>query len=105
MSDWRNRILLDQEEFQRAANGFAELSSDLDNIRARIDSMLTRLMQGFDTEAGYKFKKSAENLLLEPMDQQRAVLDHVSEMLGTAREKYESVFNAYQELNDSIRFN
>jgi hypothetical protein len=81
-----------------------QLCNDLTALQNKINQMLDTLMRGFDTPAGRQFHKLCEDGLIEPMEKQRLALNHVSDNLRTARTEYQSVFNAYQDLNNSIQF-
>lgn len=97
-------ILLDQEAFNKAAVDLEQLSNDLAALRSKIEGMLETLRVGFDTPAGREFHRSCETNLLAPLNDQKLVLSQVSTVLRDSKTKYESVFNAYQELNNSIQF-
>lgn len=96
-------ILLDDDKFSNASERFSTLASDIENLRKDISSLLEELEKGFDTPAGKKFVNSCKNGLLQPMDDQAAVVKHVSDNLTMARSKYESVFTEYMQLNNSIK--
>lgn len=95
-------ILLDQDQFQSAANRFEQLSEDMTSLRQDIDKLLEELEKGFDTPAGRKFISSCKTSLLQPMDDMTAVIQHVSDNLSQARLKYESVFTEFQFVNNAI---
>jgi len=97
-------ILLDQTEFNKATTDLDQLCQDLTGLHGKVVGMLDTLEKGWDTPAGCLFLKSCETNLLEPLDRQRLVLDHISKTLRDSSTKYQSVFQAYQELNNSIRF-
>ncbi len=96
-------ILLDQEAFQQAITKFGDLSIQVQDLRKEIEEMLSTLQKGFDTPAGRKFIQSCQGNLLEPLDRQKAVIDHISETLGQANTAYESVFSEYEQLNGTIQ--
>jgi hypothetical protein len=99
-----HNILIDQVRFERASSDLAKLCNDLTALQNKINLMLDILMKGFDTPAGKKFHKLCKDGLIEPMEKQRIALDHVSSNLSLARTEYQSVFSAYQDLNNSIQF-
>jgi len=99
-----HNILIDQDKFASASADLVQLANDLTALQSKIDGMLDTLMRGFDTPAGKQFHALCQNGLIEPMGKQRLVLEHVSENLATSKNEYQSVFNAYQELNNSINF-
>jgi len=96
------KILLDQNEFNNATHKLRALCDDLAKLHNRIETMLATLEVGFDTPAGRQFSLLCRNGLMEPMDKQRLVIDHVANNLESSKNAYESVFNAYQDLNNSI---
>lgn len=95
-------ILLDDEKFESAVNQFSALSEDMKKLRNDISKLLKELENGFDTPAGRKFVRSCRKGLLKPMDDQAAVIKHVSDNLNMARNRYESVFTEYRALNNMI---
>lgn len=96
-------ILLDEEKFSTASQQLATLATDIKQLKKDISDLLSELERGFDTPAGKKFISSCKNGLLKPMDDQAAVVKHVSDNLTMARNKYESVFAEYMQLNNSIK--
>jgi len=103
MSLLSHNILLDQDAFNRASQDLAQLSRDLSTLHGKIDTMLNTLQDGFDTPAGRQFSRSCRENLMRPMNDQRLVIDQISNVLESSRQQYESVFTAYQDLNNSIR--
>ncbi len=95
-------ITIDDEAFIKASHDLLKLSNDLTNLSNKIAQMLDTLKKGFDTPAGVKFYNSCKTNLLKPIDDQRLVLNHISEVLEISKTKYESVFDAYRNLNSSI---
>lgn len=95
-------IVLDEEAFEKAAEDFENLSNKLKNLRADIESMLDDIKAGFDTPAGVKFINSCEKNLLEPLDNQKLVIDHIKETLRISKQQYESVFSEYSALQNTI---
>ena len=98
-----NDIVLDEAAFNKAISEFASLANELQALRRDIENMLATLKTGFDTPAGRKFVKSCESNLLEPLDRQKLVLDHISETLKEAKGEYSSVFTEYETLNSTIK--
>lgn len=96
-------IVLDEEAFQKASDDFAALSTRLQNLDKEIEEMLTTLQKGFDTPAGRKFVDSCRKNLRQPMDDQRIVLEHISETLLEVRQMYAAVFSEYDAINTAIR--
>jgi uncharacterized protein YukE len=91
-------IVLDEEAFTKASNDFDDLSQKINSLRKDIESMLDDLQRGFDTPAGRKFMDSCRNNLLKPMEEQKIVVDHISETLRKCTDAYRSVFEEYRDL-------
>lgn len=99
---FQNDIIIDEESFDMAIKDFLELSDNLKELQTSIENMLKALKEGFDTPAGRKFISAYEKVLLEPLKDQRIVINHVSENLNFAKNSYSSVFTDYSELNQAI---
>ena len=95
-------IVLDEEAFNAAIRGFEELGQMLQKLREDVEDMVNALKTGFDTPAGRKFVQACEDNLYKPLDDQKLVLDHISETLNQSKDKYQSVFNAYDDLQKAI---
>ena len=95
-------IVLDEEAFNKAVSDFSDLAGRLQKLRESVEEMLNIVKTGFDTPAGAKFINSCEGNLLRPLDDQKLVIEHISETLQTAKSKYASVFDAYRDLNTAI---
>lgn len=95
-------ILLDEEAFNKASEGLSELAEKMRTLKTDISNQLENLKEGFDTAAGDKFFRACGNKLLQPMEDQCLVIEHVSLNLRTAKNSYDSVFSEYEELNTSI---
>ena len=95
-------IVLDETAFNTAISDFAALGNQLQQLRADIEEMLNILKTGFDTPAGAKFLASCEKNLFRPLDDQKLVLDHISNSLTESKQAYESVFREYEALQAAI---
>ena len=95
-------IVLDQEAFQNAASRLNTLAEDMNSLQSQIQSLLDGLRTGFATPAGEKFFQACGTTLLEPMKRQSIVIKHVSQNLQKANDAYQSVFDEYKSLNNSI---
>jgi uncharacterized protein YukE len=91
-------IVLDEEAFAKAASDFDDLSQKINSLRKDIESMLDDLQRGFDSPAGHKFMDSCRNNLIKPMEEQKIVVDHISETLRKCTDAYRSVFDEYREV-------
>lgn len=95
-------IVLDEEAFLRAIEEFAELGNQLQSLRNDVTEMLNDLHAGFNTPAGNRFIAACEHNLFIPLDEQKKVIDHISDTLKQAKQKYESVFREYESLQNTI---
>ncbi len=102
--DGRNSadVVIDDGAIVKAASDLDGLSQRLQTLRNDIEGMLNDLKAGFDTPAGRKFINSCENNLLTPLDQQKLVIDHISQNLQSVKTCYSSVFSEYQQLTSTI---
>lgn len=98
-------ITIDEEAFVKASSDLAKLSGDITKLSNKIQDLLDTLSKGFETPCGAKFYNSCEKNLLQPLDDQKLVLNHVSQVLNTSKSKYQSVFDEYRKLNSSIAGN
>lgn len=96
-------IVLDQDAFQNASDRLGNLSENVLSLRRQVEEELDKLMKGFDTSAGWKFKAACEERLLKPMQDLSTVITHIAQNLQVARESYDSVFLEYERLNSLIR--
>ena len=95
-------IVLDQEAISNAVSDFAALGQRLAGLRKEIEAMLSLVEKGFNTPAGKKFVQSCRTNLLAPMDDQKLVLEHISQTLRDCRDRYATVFDEYEQLNKKI---
>ncbi len=96
-------IILDEEAFQAASDDFAALSGRLQRLDEEIEDMLVTLQSGFDTPAGRKFVEGCRKNLRQPMNDQKAVIEHISQTLAEVQRMYTKVFGEYEEMNAAIR--
>ncbi len=95
-------IILDEEAFKKASTDLDALSERLNKLNGEIEDMLKLLEKGFNTPAGRKFIKACQNNLRQPMKDQKAVLEHISQTLKDVSSKYDAVFTEYTNLNSAI---
>ncbi len=96
-------MVLDQERLNAASKQFTKLSDDMKDLRKDIDKLLEELSVGYNTTAGRKFIEVCRKDLLDPMNDQADVIQHVAENLLLARNCYKSVFTEYESINRFIR--
>lgn len=96
-------IIIDEAAFNTAVNEFLELSGKLQSLKSEIDDMLNDLKAGFDTPAGRKFLSACDTNLKKPLDDQKLVIQHVSDTLKEVRSAYQPVFQEYESLQSAIK--
>lgn len=96
-------IVLDDEAFSKAVSGFSEISSELNKLRNDIGEMLEDLVKGFETPAGKAFVDSCQRNLIDTLDKQKVVIDHISQTLNESKTQYKKVFDKYGELQTLIK--
>ena len=98
-----NDVVLDDAAFEKAIADFSDLAVQLQSLRDDIVDLLDVLKKGFDTPAGRKFIRSCEDNLLQPLDKQKLVIDHISATLNDVKTAYATVFTEYGTLNTTIQ--
>jgi len=101
-SIFKNTIVLDEEAFQTASADLLELAGKIDSLRQDIEEMLSELQGGFDTPAGHQFVSACQTTLLDTLEKQKIVVEHVSKNLETAKSSYQSVFDEYRSLQTFV---
>ena len=96
-------MVLDQDAFDRAAADFEDLRERIQRLRDEVDQALADLQTGFDTPAGRKFVTSCRNNLIKTLEEQRDVLNHISETIRSSNLEYSTVFHEYEALQTTIR--
>lgn len=86
--DLSKDIVLDEAAFDKAINDFTDLAEELKGLRTDIEELLGVLKEGFDTPAGRKFINSCEKNLLEPLERQKLVIEHISSTLTDVKGSY-----------------
>lgn len=95
-------IVLDEAAFHKAVSELAALAEQLQQLRAGIEDMLNKLKVGFDTPAGAKFVNACERNLVQPLEAQKLVLNHMHQSLSESKRAYEKVFREYEQLQAAI---
>lgn len=98
-----NDIILDEGAFDKAISDFTDLALELQRLREDTEGLLETLKSGFDTPAGRKFVNSCQNNLLQPLDRQKLVIEHISSTLTEVKGSYSTVFTEYTNLNSAIQ--
>lgn len=95
-------VVLSEEAFEKASSELDKIAERLRNFHDDIESNLNSLQNGFDTPAGDKYQVACKCNVLEPIIQQINEVKDVAEALKTAKNRYQSVFNDYEKLNQMI---
>ncbi len=99
---FKQNVVIEEEAFSQAAAEFEELAAKIDSLLNEINEMMDDLKTGFDTPAGHKFIQACGNTLVDPLEKQKIVVTHISENLNKARTMYQSVFDEYREVVNSM---
>ena len=95
-------MVLDQEAFQRASKRLSDLTRQIQELENMIEEMIRLVEQGMNTPAGRKLAKLGRDGLKTSIDDQKAVIQHVSETLEEAKRLYDDVFNEFTALNNKL---
>ena len=84
-----------------------DLKRRTENLKQKLKKMYRNLTTALDTPAGKELEVTAEDVLIEPIDKMLLVIDHISETLNEVKGKgyYKDVFDKFERLNQSIKFN
>ena len=100
-------IKLKSEAFRTAATDMAALKTRAENLKTNLQKMYIDITTALDTPAGHEIEITAESVLLDPIDRLILVIDQMSKTLDDiiSTTYYQSVFDKYDELVQSINFN
>lgn len=98
-------IILDKDAFRRASEQMRALVVRTSNLQEELKALYEQLKGALDTPAGRQVEFTATKVLLQPISDLLAVVQHTSETLdmisGTGY--YNDIFVKYDELNRSIK--
>jgi molecular chaperone GrpE (heat shock protein) len=99
-------IKLDSEAFNTAAADMAALKTRAETLKEKLQKMYTDITTALDTPAGHEIEITAEDVLIQPIDDLILVIDQMSRTLDEiiSTQYYQSVFDKYDELVESINF-
>lgn len=94
-------ILLDENAFTTASQEMAVLKKDAANLKSKLEKMYENVSNALDTTAGDEIKVTSKDVLLQPIEDMSAVIQHISETLNTiiGSGYYKDIFVKYEELN------
>lgn|GEM_PF-1043608 len=102
MFDLKNDIIIDEEAFDKATEELEGIVEDLRALKTDVYEMLQTLKAGFDTPAGRKFYNACFYHIVSPIVAQMMVIEQIVGNLKTAKNGYQSVFEEYKSLIDSM---
>ena len=99
-------IKLDSEAFNTAAADMAALKTRAEALKEKLQKMYTDITTALDTPAGHEIEITAEDVLIQPIDDLILVIDQMSRTLDDiiSTPYYQRVFDKYDELVESINF-
>ena len=99
-------IKLDSEAFNTAAADMAALKTSAENLKDKLEKMYEDITTALDTPAGHAIEITAKDVLLQPIEDLILVIDQMSKTLDDiiSTPYYQSVFDKYDELVESINF-
>ncbi len=99
-------ITIDDAAFKVAAQGMKDLKKRAEDLKTKLEQMYDDLSTALDTPAGKAIELKAKDVLIEPIENLRLVIEHISstltEIMGSGY--YKDVFVKFEELNNSIQF-
>ncbi|WP_028521166.1 hypothetical protein [Ruminococcus flavefaciens] len=100
-------IKLDSAAFEKAASDMAALKKRAEDLRDKLKQMYKDITEALDTPAGHAIEITAEDMLLKPVEDLILVIGQMSATLDEIVKTpyYQSVFDKYDELVQSIKFN
>lgn len=95
-------IVLDDTAFKTASDDMASLKQQAANLKTRLEKMYEDVTSALDTSAGDEIQFTAKNVLLQPIEDMSAVIQHISDTLNTiiGTGYYKDIFVKFEELNE-----
>ena len=100
--DLKDDIIIDEGAFDKATEELEGIVEDLRALKTDVYEMLQTLKAGFDTPAGTKFYNACFYHIVSPIVAQMMVIEQIVGNLKTAKTGYQSVFEEYKSLIDSM---
>ena len=94
-------IILDDSAFHTASQDMKDLAARTEKLKSRLKQMYHDLTTALDTPAGRQLELTAEDVLIQPIEDLLHTSDTLTEIIGTGY--YKSIFIKYEELNQSIK--
>ncbi len=102
MAILHNDIVLDDTAFETASNEMEALKQNAADLKTKLEKMYEDVTSALDTSAGDEIKFTAKNVLLQPIEDMSAVIQHISDTLNTiiGTGYYKDIFVKFEELNE-----
>lgn len=100
-------IVLDDEAFNTASTDMQTLKADTEKLKTRMSQMYKDLKSAMQTPSGEAVELVSEKVLIKPIEDMLLVIEHISSTLTEINGKkyYKDVFDKFEELNSSVKFN
>ena len=98
-------IVLDDTAFKTASDDMASLKQQAADLKTKLEKMYEDVTSALDTSAGDEIQFTAKNVLLQPIEDMSAVIQHISDTLNTiiGTGYYKDIFVKFEELNECIK--
>lgn len=99
-------IIIDDSAFETASQSMDTLKNRTEELKTMLGEMYDNLSTALDTPAGKAIELKAKDVLIEPIENLRLVIDHISSTLTIIKGSghYKDVFVKFEELSNSIQF-
>lgn len=93
-------LYVDKEELNKAQVAYHNYSLRMESLRATLEAQVDELRNtAWKTQAAEAFFKKFDDQWLKNMDQYSDVIEHMSDNMKIANEKYQLVFEKAEELD------
>jgi WXG100 family type VII secretion target len=87
-------LTIDDTALETAGNTLSEKAEEMRELKRSIESCFELLRTDWDTDAGRAYFERLDNQLFKHLDNHANVIEHISENLKIASDKYDAVFRA-----------
>lgn len=90
------------QHLKTASDDMASLKQQAANLKTKLEKMYEDVTSALDTSAGDEIQFTAKNVLLQPIEDMSAVIQHISDTLNTiiGTGYYKDIFVKFEELNE-----
>ena len=98
-------ILIDDNAISVASEKMNSLKIRTEELKTKLIAMYNDLTTALETPAGRQLELTAQDVLIQPIDDLLLVVQHVADTLSeiNGTEYYKDIFVKYEELNESIK--